>query len=361
MHVIDSYLDTLFAPYPRTARLDAAREELRQMMEDQYDDLRSQGLSESQAVGRVIGDFGSLEDVATTLGISPDLVAAQPGSTAPDEASSGALPAQADTHPGGQSHLASPPLVTVDRRPELDVDRARDYVAAVTAAQPLTALSTALLVLCPVPLLLLMASATSSDRGVSADTAALLGVLGVLLIVALGVGIGMHRDRRVADFPDILEGRRRPSPETQGYAQSILDTHPGAGPLPVVLYVLSAVPVLTAAFSGSDPLVLGGAALTLALVALGLFLSIRANGQRRAAGDLLDLEHSRELAEANTPAWLRTVLAAWWPLIVAVFLLVGLGLDAFDRAWVVFPVGGVLYWGLLEAAESFASRGATQK
>ena len=61
MNVIDSYLDTLFAPYPDTPRLREARAELRTMMEDQQDGLMEEGLTESQAVGRVIAEFGSLE------------------------------------------------------------------------------------------------------------------------------------------------------------------------------------------------------------------------------------------------------------------------------------------------------------
>lgn len=73
MSVIDSYLDTLFAPYPDTPRLREARTELRTMMEDQLDGLMAEGLSESQAVGRVIADFGSLEEVAPVLGIDAEL------------------------------------------------------------------------------------------------------------------------------------------------------------------------------------------------------------------------------------------------------------------------------------------------
>lgn len=42
MSVIDSYLDTLFAPYPDTPRLREARTELRTMMENQLDGLMAE-------------------------------------------------------------------------------------------------------------------------------------------------------------------------------------------------------------------------------------------------------------------------------------------------------------------------------
>jgi hypothetical protein len=73
VNVIDSYLDTLFAPYPDSPRLREARAELRTMMEDAQDGLMEEGLTESQAVGRVIAEFGTLEEVAPVLGIDAEL------------------------------------------------------------------------------------------------------------------------------------------------------------------------------------------------------------------------------------------------------------------------------------------------
>ena len=79
MTVIDSYLDTLFAPYPNTARLREARTELRALMEDQQQALIDAGRTESQAVGAVIAEFGSLEEVAAELGITAELGDTGPG------------------------------------------------------------------------------------------------------------------------------------------------------------------------------------------------------------------------------------------------------------------------------------------
>ena len=85
MTVIDSYLDTLFAPYPDSPRLREARAELRALMEDQQQALMDAGRTESQAVGAVIAEFGSLDEVAAVLGITAELdgTAAGTGPTAP--------------------------------------------------------------------------------------------------------------------------------------------------------------------------------------------------------------------------------------------------------------------------------------
>ena len=109
MDVIYAYLDTMFSPYASSPRLDAAKEELRGMMEDAYSARVAQGNSHNEAVGAVITEFGNLDELAEVLGISTELNrmnsahddarnATPPGSTAPDSddaAARGANPASA--------------------------------------------------------------------------------------------------------------------------------------------------------------------------------------------------------------------------------------------------------------------------
>ena len=54
MDVINAYLETMFSPYPQTPRLLEAKEELRGMMEDAYNEAASSGRSHNEAVGQVI-------------------------------------------------------------------------------------------------------------------------------------------------------------------------------------------------------------------------------------------------------------------------------------------------------------------
>ena len=109
MDVIYAYLDTMFSPYASSPRLDAAKEELRGMMEDAYSARVAQGNSHNEAVGAVITEFGNLDELAEVLGISTELNrvnsahddarnATSPGSAAPDSddaAARGANPGSA--------------------------------------------------------------------------------------------------------------------------------------------------------------------------------------------------------------------------------------------------------------------------
>ncbi|HSN94092.1 MAG TPA: permease prefix domain 1-containing protein, partial [Anaerolineaceae bacterium] len=63
MEAIKSYLNNMFTNMPSTPEVVRAKEELGQMMEDKYTELRQNGKTENEAVGAVISEFGNLEEL----------------------------------------------------------------------------------------------------------------------------------------------------------------------------------------------------------------------------------------------------------------------------------------------------------
>lgn len=121
MDVVYAYLDTMFSPYASSPRLDAAKEELRGMMEDAYSARVAQGNSHNEAVGAVIAEFGNLDELAEVLGISTELNrassahaddaardATSPGSATPnsDDAADGSAAAPPAEEPRAGSFTA---------------------------------------------------------------------------------------------------------------------------------------------------------------------------------------------------------------------------------------------------------------
>ncbi len=78
MEDISKYLDNLFAQLPNTPEARHAREELGQMMEDRYAELRVKGMGEKDAASAAIAEFGSLEEVRESLGLGAQPAAPQP-------------------------------------------------------------------------------------------------------------------------------------------------------------------------------------------------------------------------------------------------------------------------------------------
>ena len=69
METLRIYLNNMFQNLPDTAEVQRAKDELWQMMEDKYTDLISENMSENEAVGTVIAEFGNLDDFADLLNI----------------------------------------------------------------------------------------------------------------------------------------------------------------------------------------------------------------------------------------------------------------------------------------------------
>lgn len=70
MDTIKNYLETLFIEFPKTAEVQRAKEELLAIMEDHYWSLRDEGKSEHEAIGAVISEFGSVDELKETLQFS---------------------------------------------------------------------------------------------------------------------------------------------------------------------------------------------------------------------------------------------------------------------------------------------------
>lgn len=69
METIKNYLESMFRNLPNTSEVIKAKNELLQMMEDKYTELRREGKTENEAVATVISEFGNLDELAASLGI----------------------------------------------------------------------------------------------------------------------------------------------------------------------------------------------------------------------------------------------------------------------------------------------------
>ncbi len=78
MYKIKAYLDKMFRSLPNTAEVKRAKIELYQMMEDKFSELMLSGMSEDDAVRQVIDEFGNLDELAQSFGLT-DLMAAPTG------------------------------------------------------------------------------------------------------------------------------------------------------------------------------------------------------------------------------------------------------------------------------------------
>ncbi|MEE1651811.1 permease prefix domain 1-containing protein [Brachybacterium sp. J144] len=332
MTVIDSYLDTLFAPYPDTPRMREARSELRALMEDQQQALMDAGRTESQAVGAVIAEFGSLEEVAAELGIGAEL----------SGGSGGAQPA-AD--------------------PALDREQAERYVEAMRRGRWVPAVAIPMFVLAALPLLFLIAVSGESPTGWALGV----GLTTLLVLVAGGVLLLVLHGSRMEEHAEVTEGRFTLTPAVRELASSLRREHRRERALAlgaaILLWILAAVPVILAGvLSAPDSTApLYGVCGTLAMVALGLFVVLRSGWSETAAGTLLQEADEDDLAATSSSPAIRAIAALYWPVAAAIFLGWSFLTGDWGITWVVWPVAGVLYGGLWSLSAAIGSSDDAQR
>ncbi|MRJ46048.1 permease prefix domain 1-containing protein [Fundicoccus ignavus] len=67
MEVFNTYLNNIFAAYQETEQALRLKESLLMTMEEKYRDLTLEGLSHDAAVGKVMSEFGTIDELADEL------------------------------------------------------------------------------------------------------------------------------------------------------------------------------------------------------------------------------------------------------------------------------------------------------
>ena len=72
MKAIRDYIEIMFQGLPKTKKVNEIKSNITDTMESKYEDLIAEGKSEQEAVGIVIGQFGSIDELKVEFGINVD-------------------------------------------------------------------------------------------------------------------------------------------------------------------------------------------------------------------------------------------------------------------------------------------------
>lgn len=283
MNVITAYLDTMFAAYPSSPRLVEAKTELHTMMEDAYTAFLDQGLSENEAVGRVITDFGNLDELAPQLGISTEITPPAASLSGIAEAPSAVVPAP------------------------VTLDEAEAYAAARRATQTRFALAQALFVLSPAVLIVLSTLNAAGVIALGNNPSALIGIIVLLGFVAAAVGLLVQRTQQLAPFARIPAGDFTRSADVDSWAGTLATAAASkrttALQIAIGLWILALAPVLAVSMltppDVSRTWIGVALAAMLLMIAAGLFILLRNSGDARTAAALTQGRRSAERYRAN--------------------------------------------------------------
>ncbi|WP_054943221.1 permease prefix domain 1-containing protein [Paenibacillus ihuae] len=309
MDTITGYLNNMFAALPRTEQTYKLKQDLLSSMEDKYYELKQDGKSENEAVGIVISEFGNIDELMEELGIAVE---------------------------GADSPL-----------PQLAPEDTWSYMAAKKRAGFMVGLGVMLCIVGPALLILLN---TLAEYGflqgvISGDTAGILGVIILLVLVAPAVGLFIYSGTVSEKYKDLQKGFTLPHflrAEIEQRSRAFTPTYTLSLTMGVCLCVLSPVPVITWSMINDDATAYG-VVLLLALVALAVFLFIYYGSIKDSFKFLLKEEEYTDIPEKKEENRIKGSIAAIiWPLAVCIFLISGFVFERWDINWVVFPVTALL-------------------
>ncbi|MEA4931743.1 MAG: permease prefix domain 1-containing protein [Anaerolineaceae bacterium] len=324
MEAIKSYLENMFLHLPKTAEVMRAKEELAQMMEDKYSQLRSEGRTDNEAVGQVISEFGNLEELAETLGIPQEV-----------------RDLEADTKDIALS--------------DAEVER---YLQVSKETGKRIALGVGLILLGVANLIFLNALA---ERGYVAEKIAqAAGVGGLLLMIALAVYIFIMAGVKSGKYENLETTIVKIDPYLHDrIVQMKEDYRPDfarriAGGVGLIL--LSVVALVTVAIlevGGEFAVMLLVCVLLLAIgSAVGLFIS--AGSEMEAYDKLLNEgDYTKQHKAENSFA--GKISGPYWLLAVVIYLTWSFITNDWGSTWIVWPIAGVLF-ALISAVSSLITK-----
>lgn len=322
METIISYIDNLFRNYPDTPQVQKARQELLGIMEDKYQELKAEGRSEHEAIGIVISEFGSMEEIAFELDL--------------------------DQKPTTEGEARKE-----DREEKyLTLEQAEQYVKAQESFGIKVAIGIAFCILSPT-LSIVMASLEEGGL-LSENISDVFGGIGLFVMVAVGVGIFIISGIAHSKYEDYekmylrIDGRtkNRITEQFEEY-NKVFGYKIAAG---VILCILSVVPVIImegifegSAFAWMEEL---SVVSLFAFVAAGVYLLVTAGITQGAYETLLGKGNAKKTARTKKDKRMALVSSVYWPLVTVIYLGVSLVTCNWGATWIIWVISGIIFGGI---------------
>ena len=243
----------------------------------------------------------------------------------------------------------APSLAEQPPRRRVSMEEASRYLELRRAAAPKLALATFLCVISPITLILLGGLSEYSAR-ITENTAAGIGLIVLIVLVAAAVGIFLSSSAQVREFAFLetepFETEYGVSGMVRQRRQDFQHTANRLNLVGTLLCIVSVLPLfLSLCLSGSDLMYVGAVCLLLGFAALACIAFVYAGTQTGAMEKLLEEgDYSRQ--RKSKSRLVGTVSVCYWLVVTAIFMFYTFGPFGNGQAkysWFIWAIGGVLY------------------
>lgn len=314
MEVIRNYLESMFAKLPNTIEVQRAKQELYSMMEDKYTELLGEGKPENEAVAIVISEFGNLDELSETLGIS------------------GFMESSED----------------INRR-HVSMQEAFDFIRDSEKHKFMLGIAVLLFIVSPIGPII---------GDVGGGIANAIGILLFFVAIAAGVGIiiysnvSMNRWDFLKNVPCSIDYATADA--IWGEEQNDRSTHALRLTIGIILCILCFVPAgildsVTASTFLNDVF---GPVMLFAMIGIGVMLIIVSGAKQDACRTLLALNDRQTVSGSyagmseNEPQFtdptVNTIMSVYWPTITCLYLIWSFLSFDWYITWIIWPIAGII-------------------
>jgi hypothetical protein len=328
MKTIQDYIESLFLGINETEQIKQLKEDLLAGAEDRYEDLKNQGKTENEAIGGVIAEFGTIDELLEEMNIKQEF----------------------EDETGYELN-------------EISVEEAVAFLNKRRKAATMIGLG--------VLVIMLGAAACFALMGIYGENAAEnFGVLFILIGAAAGVPLFIIAGTSLSNESKKLNDRFIPlvvKNEMKKRRELFQRSFVFCIAAGVVLCILSVIPLIVLSeLTGSAKMEFFGLALLLTIAGLGVFFFIFGGVIMGSFTKMLESKYfvsdeyelgpnAKVERNKNKPEWLLQLERIFWPVIGGIFVIQGFLLGNWGTGWVIFPIAGITF-GLLETIFSRKAR-----
>ena len=324
METLRSYLETMFLNLPNTPQVQRAKNELWQMMEDKYTELKEEGKSENEAIGIVISEFGNLDELADDLGI-------------------GGFMNQGDMPMGRQ----------------LSMDEAGRFLKEKSRHAYMIALGVLLCIISPCGTIF-----GNAADDLSPDIFPAFGLIGTILLfvlVAIAVGLFIYSGTLSSHWNYLKRESCRTNYATTQFVhqqkETFKTTYALMLTLGVILCILSFVPPIIldwiSEFSGNYFLDEISGSFFLIFVAIGVFMLVYASAKMGSYNDLLNLNRRDTVGGSYTTSQeenvqyedktVAAIMSVYWPTVTCLYLIWSFLSFDWGITWIIWVIAAIIH------------------
>lgn len=324
MDTILKYLDMSFASLPNTPEIFRLKQEMAAHMEEKYNELKSEGKTENEAIGIVIAEFGSIEEIANEFNLEMNSTEVQ-----------------------------------YDKKVEVSLSEAKEYINTKEKSSKQIGIGV-FIILIGVSIFMAIQAFFSNSELMSS-----IGAVIMLPFIAVATGIFIIANYKIKPWEYIEHGEFTISPFNANEIKNTQDTYRSKlmfyTVVSVALYILCPAIIIISAtideyYQLKDFLVFLSISAILLIVGIATLILTFIHGKNSAYNALLKTEdYSQKSKRADSIV--GVIASIWWPITTVIYLGLSFLTDiGWGMSWIVWPISGILFGAIAGAVNLFTSK-----